>query len=78
MSQPFVPREPGWYWAIPRFWEQRKDNLRVVEVRIVDDQLMVDDADGFNPLDEYTFYGGPLVLPEIPPPAAWYKPEASP
>jgi hypothetical protein len=75
---PITPTEPGFYWAIVKFWTQCRDNLRVVEVRIVDDQLVVDDADGFNPLDEYTFYGGPLVLPEIPSPAAWYKPEASP
>jgi hypothetical protein len=70
-----TPTEPGWYWAVPKFWEQRKDNLRVVEVRLDGDQFVVDDADGFNPLDEYTFYSGPLPKPEIPPPAAWYKPE---
>jgi hypothetical protein len=73
-----TPTEPGWYWAVVRHWAQCRDNLRVVEVRIVDDQLVVDDADGFNPLDEYTFYSGPIVPPKIPPPAAWYRPETPP
>jgi hypothetical protein len=74
-----TPTEPGYYWAVPAHWEQRKDNLAIVEVRSDGLQLMVDDGgDDFSPLDEYTFYSGPLPKPEIPPPAAWYKPEAPP
>jgi hypothetical protein len=73
-----TPTEPGWYWAVVSHWEQRKDNLAIVEVRLDGDQFVVDDADGFNPLDEDTFYSGPIPVPEIPPPAAWYKPEVAP
>lgn len=80
MAQPFVPQVPGFYWSIPKFWEQSKDNLGIVEVVASGDGLGIDDGlDGdLASLDEYAFYSGPLPKPEIPPPAAWYKPEAPP
>jgi hypothetical protein len=74
---PITPTVPGFYWAIARFWNQSRDNLGVVEVVEVRDGLIVDDGE-ITPLGEYVFYGGPIPVPEIPPPAAWYKPEASP
>lgn len=77
-ASPIIPQVPGYYWAVPNHWLQRQDNLAVVEVVPYGDGLVVYTDSGNAALDEYTFYSGPLIPPEIPPPAAWYRPEASP